>query len=51
MRVKKIPYFVRLGIYKLMEKRAEEKGYKVIMSEFLSEIRKESMKSVSHKAD
>jgi hypothetical protein len=51
MRVKKVPDFVRLGIYKLMEKRAEEKDYKVITSEFLSEIRDESMKSVSHKAE
>ncbi|ODS31767.1 MAG: radical SAM superfamily protein [Candidatus Scalindua rubra] len=46
-RVKKAPDFVRPGIYKLMEKRAKERGYKTITSEFLSEIRDESMKFTS----
>ncbi|MFQ5965863.1 MAG: radical SAM protein [Candidatus Scalinduaceae bacterium] len=46
-RVKKAPDFVRPGIYKLMEKRAKERGYKTITSEFLSEIRDESMKFAS----
>jgi len=46
-RVKNAPDFVRPGIYKLMEKRAKEKGYKEITSEFLSEIRDESMKFAS----
>jgi radical SAM protein with 4Fe4S-binding SPASM domain len=46
-RVKNAPDFVRPGIYKLMEKRAKEKGYKVITSAFLSEIRDESMQFAS----
>ncbi len=46
-RVKNAPDFVRPGIYKLMEKRAKERGYKLITSEFLSEIRDESMKFAS----
>ncbi len=46
-RVKNAPDFVRPGIYKLMEKRAKERGYKTVTSEFLSEIRDESMKFAS----
>ncbi|MDR4505958.1 MAG: radical SAM protein [Candidatus Scalindua sp.] len=46
-RVKNAPDFVRPGIYKLMEKRARENGHKLITSEFLSEIRDESMKFAS----
>lgn len=46
-RVKKAPDFVRPGIYKLMEIRAGERGHKTITSEFLSEIRDESMKFAS----
>lgn len=46
-RVKNAPDFVRPGIYKLMEKRARENGYKLITSEFLSEIRDESMRFAS----
>ncbi|MBS1257247.1 MAG: PqqA peptide cyclase [Candidatus Scalindua arabica] len=48
-RVKNAPDFVRPGIYKLMEKRAKEKGYKVITSAFLSEIRDESMQFASRR--
>jgi len=48
-RVKNAPDFVRPGIYKLMEKRAKERGYNVITSEFLSEIRDESMKFASRR--
>jgi len=47
--VKNAPDFVRQGIYKLMEKRAKEKGYKVITSAFLSEIRDESMQFASRR--
>lgn len=46
-RVKNAPDFVRPGIYKLMEKRARDRGYKVITSAFLSEIRDESMQFAS----
>jgi hypothetical protein len=46
-RVQNAPDFVRPGIYKLMVKRARERGYKVITSEFLTEIRNESMVRVS----
>jgi radical SAM protein with 4Fe4S-binding SPASM domain len=46
-RVKNAPDFVRPGIYKLMEKRAKGRGYKTITSEFLSEIRDESMRFAS----
>jgi len=46
-RVQNAPDFVRPGIYKLMVKRARERGYKVITSEFLTEIRNESMMRVS----
>jgi hypothetical protein len=48
-RVKNAPDFVRPGIYKLMEIRAKEKGYKVITSAFLSEIRDESMQFASRR--
>ncbi len=46
-RVKNAPDFVRPGIYKLMEIRAREHGYRLITSEFLSEIRDESMQFAS----
>ncbi|MFZ3090837.1 MAG: universal stress protein [Nitrospirota bacterium] len=46
-RVENAPDFVRPGIYKLMAKKAKEKGYKVITSKFLSEIRDESMMMVT----
>ena len=43
-RVRNAPDFVRSGIKKLMVIRAKERGLKEISSEFLSEIRDESMK-------
>lgn len=46
-RVEKAPGFVRAGIYKLMAKRANERRRKVITSEFLTEIRNESMLRVA----
>ncbi len=46
-RVEKAPAFVRPGIYKLMVKRARERGRKVITSEFLTEIRNEAMLRVA----
>ncbi|MEK6692155.1 MAG: universal stress protein, partial [Nitrospirota bacterium] len=46
-RVENAPEFVRPGIYKLMAKKARERGYKVITSKFLSEIRDESMMMVT----
>lgn len=46
-RVEKAPLFVRPGIYKLMVKRAKERGRTVITSEFLTEIRNESMLRVA----
>jgi len=46
-RVKNAPDFVRPGIYKLMQKKARQHGYKEINSKFLSEIRDESMKFAS----
>ncbi|MEE9538271.1 MAG: hypothetical protein V3W10_02950 [candidate division NC10 bacterium] len=46
-RVEKAPGFVRAGIYKLMRKRGKERGRKVITSEFLTEIRNESMLRVA----
>ncbi len=46
-RVENAPEFVRPGIYKLMLKKAKERGYKVITSKFLSEIRDESMMMVT----
>ena len=42
-RVKNAPDFVKPGIKKLMVKRAKERGKKIIDSEFLTEIRNESM--------
>src|SRR3989338_3535768 len=42
-RVENAPEFVRSGIRKLMVKRAKERGKKVIDSDFLTEIRNESM--------
>lgn len=46
-RVEKAPAFVRPGIYKLMVKRAKERGRNLITSEFLTEIRNESMLRVA----
>jgi hypothetical protein len=46
-RVESAPPFVRPGILKLMAKRARERGRSVITSEFLTEIRNESMLRVS----
>lgn len=45
--VERAPAFVKLGISKLMSKRARERGRTVITSEFLTEIRNESMLRVS----
>ena len=46
-RVKHAPEFVRPGIRKLMVQRAVKRGYKFILSDFLTEIRNESMMLVS----
>ncbi|MBI3990324.1 MAG: PCP reductase family protein [candidate division NC10 bacterium] len=46
-RVENAPAFVRPGIYKLMAKRARERGRTIITSEFLTEIRNESMLRVA----
>ncbi len=46
-RVKQAPEFVRPGIRKLMVQRAVKRGYKRITSDFLTEIRNESMMLVS----
>ncbi|MFQ5852795.1 MAG: PCP reductase family protein [Candidatus Binatia bacterium] len=46
-RVENAPEFVRPGIRKLMVLRARERNYKTITSEFLTEIRNESMLRVS----
>ena len=46
-RVENAPSFVRPGIRKLMVERAKKRGYKEITSEFLTEIRNESMMLVS----
>ncbi len=46
-RVENAPEFVRPGIRKLMVLRASERDYKTITSEFLTEIRNESMLRVS----
>lgn len=46
-RVENAPEFVRPGIYKLMPMRAKERGIRVITSEFLTEIRDESMMLVA----
>lgn len=46
-RVENAPAFVRPGIWKLMERRARERGRSVVDSEFLTEIRNESMLRVA----
>lgn len=46
-RVENAPAFVRPGVLKVTEKRARERGYSVITSEFLTEIRNESMLRVA----
>ncbi|MBI3092256.1 MAG: PCP reductase family protein [Candidatus Tectomicrobia bacterium] len=46
-RVENAPAFVRAGILKLTELRARERGLRAITSEFLTEIRNESMLRVS----
>ena len=46
-RLESAPPFVRPGILKLMQKRATERGKRVISSEFLTEIRNESMLRVA----
>ncbi|KMP11810.1 hypothetical protein UZ36_03020 [Candidatus Nitromaritima sp. SCGC AAA799-C22] len=46
-RVKHAPEFVRPGIRKLMVQRAVKRGFKYITSDFLTEIRNESMMLVS----
>lgn len=46
-RVENAPSFVRPGIYKLVEKRARELGQASITSDFLTQIRNESMLRVS----
>ncbi len=46
-RVGNAPDFVRPGIYRLMQKKAREHGYREITSKFLSEIRDESMQLAS----
>lgn len=46
-RIKHAPEFVRPGIKKLMVQRAVMRGYKYITSDFLTEIRNESMMLVS----
>jgi len=48
-RVKNSPDFVRPGILKLMQKRGKERGQKRITSEFLTEIRNESMMLVTRR--
>ena len=48
-RVQNAPLFVRRGIKKLMVLRARERGYKVITSDFLSEMRNSSMMKVSRR--
>lgn len=46
-RVENAPAFVRPGIWKLMERRARERGRRLITSEFLTEIRNEAMLRVA----
>lgn len=46
-RVKNAPHFVQKGILKLMQKRAKERGKSRITSDFLTEIRNESMMLVT----
>ena len=48
-RVSNAPDFVRPGIFKLMQKKARQHGYKEITSKFLSEIRDESMRLASRR--
>ncbi|MGK7345188.1 MAG: radical SAM protein [Candidatus Nitrospinota bacterium M3_3B_026] len=48
-RVENAPDFVRPGIYKLMRKRAKERGQERITSKFLTEIRDESMMLVTRR--
>ncbi|MDN3513079.1 MAG: radical SAM protein [Candidatus Brocadia sp.] len=48
-RVGNAPDFVRPGIYKLMQKKARQHGYREITSKFLSEIRDESMQLASRR--
>lgn len=46
-RVENAPEFVRVGIRKLVERRAKERGHEDVSSEFLTEIRDESMMRVA----
>ncbi len=46
-RVKHAPEFVRPGIRKLMVQRCMKRGFKIVTSDFLTEIRNESMMLVS----
>src|SRR5574341_979647 len=46
-RVEHAPSFVRPGIWKLVERRARERGHTLVTSEFLTEIRNESMLRVA----
>ena len=46
-RVKHAPEFVRPGIRKLMVQRCVKRGFKIVTSEYLTEIRNESMMLVS----
>ena len=46
-RVANAPDFVRPGIYKLLVKRAQERGRRIINSQFVTEIRNESMMRIS----
>ena len=46
-RVKHAPEFVRPGIRKLMVQRCMKRGYKIVTSDYLTEIRNESMMLVS----
>ena len=46
-RVGNTPDFVRPGIYKLLVKRAQERGHRIINSQFVTEIRNESMMRIS----
>ena len=46
-RVKHAPEFVRPGIRKLMVQRCMKRGFKIVTSDYLTEIRNESMMLVS----
>jgi len=46
-RVKHAPEFVRPGIRKLMVQRCVKRGFKIVTSDYLTEIRNESMMLVS----